>query len=230
MVSTALDQPQAQTQSKTYGPEARRGELLSASSPRYHAGAHFFGLMAIASGLLFGALWLVDSPSILELSIVPLGFVVANVFEWALHKGPMHELLVPKILYQRHTLIHHVVYTHEVMEIGAWAELRYVMFPLWALPLYAVVILPVPLALWWLWSLNAAAIVFATVIAYYMVYEWCHVAYHLPSAHPVRRLRLVEWLRRHHQRHHDPKQMNKGNFNVSFPLCDWLMGTVLPPK
>jgi len=29
-------------------------------------------------------------------------------------------------------------------------------------------------------------------------------------------------------RHHELARMEKGNFNVSFPLWDWLVGTLLP--
>lgn len=39
----------------------------------------------------------------------------------------------------------------------------------------------------------------------------------------------LAWLRTHHTRHHELARMEKGNFNVSFPLWDWLLGTMLPP-
>ena len=39
------------------------------------------------------------------------------------------------------------------------------------------------------------------------------------------RLPLLSRLRRHHQAHHDPKRMGRYNFNITFPLCDRLLGT-----
>jgi sterol desaturase/sphingolipid hydroxylase (fatty acid hydroxylase superfamily) len=32
-------------------------------------------------------------------------------------------------------------------------------------------------------------------------------------------------LRRHHQTHHDPALMAQWNFNITFPVADWFLGT-----
>ncbi len=54
------------------------------------------------------------------------------------------------------------------------------------------------------------------------------VAHHLSRDSWLGRRALVGWLRQHHTRHHELALMEKGNFNVSFPLWDWLLGTMLP--
>ena len=35
----------------------------------------------------------------------------------------------------------------------------------------------------------------------------------------------VAWLRQHHTTHHDPRLMSAWNFNITFPICDALLGT-----
>lgn len=66
-----------------------------------------------------------------------------------------------------------------------------------------------------------------SVLACYFVYEWFHFAHHLSENSWLGRRAVVGWLRLHHTRHHELALMAKGNFNVSFPLWDWLLGTML---
>ena len=35
----------------------------------------------------------------------------------------------------------------------------------------------------------------------------------------------MQTLRRHHTRHHDLALMGRWNFNITFPIADWLFGT-----
>jgi sterol desaturase/sphingolipid hydroxylase (fatty acid hydroxylase superfamily) len=37
---------------------------------------------------------------------------------------------------------------------------------------------------------------------------------------------VLRALREHHARHHIPRLMQRANFNVTIPLCDWLFGTL----
>jgi len=62
-------------------------------------------------------------------------------------------------------------------------------------------------------------------MAYFLSYEWLHFSYHLPEDHPLARTWLVSRLRRHHTHHHDLSLMGKWNFNITFPICDAVMGT-----
>lgn len=79
----------------------------------------------------------------------------------------------------------------------------------------------------WEWLLIPATLVFANGVEWLVHRGPLHHPYHLPADHTVARLGLVGWLRRQHQRHHDPQRMTEGNFNVSIPLFDWVMGTRL---
>ena len=86
---------------------------------------------------------------------------------------------------------------------------------------------PVWFALAWLFSGNVAWLFFACGIAYFLNYEVLHLAYHLPEQHWLARSRLVSKLRWLHALHHDPRRMATSNFNISYPLCDWLFGTLV---
>lgn len=60
---------------------------------------------------------------------------------------------------------------------------------------------------------------------YFLLYEMFHFIYHLPLDSPVLRVKLLRWLSDHHTLHHDPIWMSKANFNIVFPLFDWVLGT-----
>jgi hypothetical protein len=206
---------------------AARARIDACISPRYRGELHFLGLLAQA-GLIMGvAASFLRGVRAWEWLLVPAALVFANGVEWVIHRGPLHHPTPPRIFYNRHTLTHHAAFSHQDMSVRSWRELRVVLFPLFALPGLQLLILPVVALLAWALGRNAAALFVVSATFYYLLYELLHLAYHLPVAHPVSRLRLVQVLRRHHQRHHDPRRMTAGNFNVSIPLFDWILRTRL---
>ena len=60
---------------------------------------------------------------------------------------------------------------------------------------------------------------------YVVSYEWMHLAWHLPEDTFIGSLGLVRGLRQHHAVHHDPRLMQKWNFNVTVPLWDLVRRT-----
>jgi hypothetical protein len=85
---------------------------------------------------------------------------------------------------------------------------------------------PVFAIIYHFFSLNAALLYVATTLAYYLNYEWLHLAYHLPQTHWVYRVPGVLTLRKLHFRHHDLHQMDKSNFNISYPVFDFIFRTL----
>jgi hypothetical protein len=81
-------------------------------------------------------------------------------------------------------------------------------------------------ALFWLASRNVAFLYVATAMSYFLTYEWLHFCHHLPARGLVARIGFLRKLRAHHQAHHDPALMNSRNFNITFPICDWLFRTL----
>ena len=113
------------------------------------------------------------------------------------------------------------------MPIDGLQDLRAVLFPpLLVVFFFGLFATPVWFALAWLFSTNVAWLFVASGIGYFLNYEVLHTAYHLPEGHWLARNALVKRLRWLHTIHHDPRQMATRNFNISYPLCDWLFGTL----
>ena len=210
-----------------FGTLAARERIVAGISPRYRGGLHFLGLLAQAAVFLGAAAWWLRDVRPREWLLVPAALVFANGVEWLVHRGPLHHAWTPRLAYQRHTLTHHAAFSESDMSMRSWREMRIVLFPLYALPALLLLVAPVAALLGWAGGRNAAALFMVASVLYYLLYELLHLAYHLPAGHRLARSRLVGWLRRQHQRHHDPRRMTEGNFNVSIPLFDWLLGTRL---
>ena len=57
-------------------------------------------------------------------------------------------------------------------------------------------------------------------------YELFHFAYHVDPQSWLGRLPLIYRLRRNHVLHHDKALMTRYNFNITYPICDRLFGTL----
>lgn len=172
-----------------------------------------------------------------EWLVLPIGFLVANLAEYLGHRGPMHRRRrALDILFRRHTLQHHGFFPHDDMAASSSRDWKAVLFP-WYVVLFFLGAIAAPIAVVVYFALgeNAARLFAALALGYFVLYEWLHLAYHQPDDSWVGRLGVVRALRRHHARHHDPRRMTEGNFNITFPIGDALFGTVLrddvePPR
>ena len=81
----------------------------------------------------------------------------------------------------------------------------------------------------WVLNIIVALLFIATSLMFFLMYEWLHLAYHIPEGTRLGRNPLIAKLRSLHQRHHDPRLMKRWNFNVTVPLFDWLHGTLWSP-
>ena len=166
-----------------------------------------------------------------EIALVPALWVLNNANEWRIHKGLLHKRhRIAPILYERHTPLHHRMYTTHQMAIRDRREFRLVLLPSWGIVLLAIGLI-VPAALLTAVGLRNIALLYVIVsLLYTLSYEWLHLSYHLPPESRVGRMRLVQILRRHHALHHDPRLMQRYNFNVTVPLWDWVRGTIAPQE
>jgi len=192
--------------------------------PRYSGALHFAFVNAVSLSIIAIAASRLRRPG-WALLTVPLAFLYANLVEWLAHRGPMH---APKrllrLVYRRHTLLHHAFFSAEAMSVESTRDFKMVLFPpVLLIFFFGGFALPLGLLLGVLLGQNVAALFVITAMSYYLLYEWLHLAYHLGPRAP----RLVGPLRRHHAAHHDPGNMTRGNFNITFPICDRLFGTCL---
>ena len=66
----------------------------------------------------------------------------------------------------------------------------------------------------------------ATAIAYFLNYEWLHFAYHCDPVSRIGKIPGVQTLRNFHLHHHNPRLMTHYNFNITYPIADWLFRTM----
>ncbi len=211
--------------------ERLRAKWLAALPPWYLPFGHLAGTTGICAVAIAGASWRLHWPGLIGFAVILGNLVVANFFEWFVHKHLMHRKHWPvRVLYEKHTVMHHKLYREDSMALKDWRELAFVLVP-------SAGILGAVLASMAMCSLFALVLgsdvgllSVVTQASYVLAYELSHLSYHLPVRHPIRRLPLLRKLSRHHARHHDPKLMQRHNFNVTVPLADWVLGTMAPKR
>jgi len=210
--------------------EELRRELLARIPAWYSPWLHLAVPAVSGLAILAFALTRIEDLRAWQLALVPLFLVFGNAVEWHAHRGLLHRRTWPlEILYVRHTPQHHAIYVAEDMYIRDWRELKFVLLPGYGVIALVGVTSPITIGLWLLGQPNLAALWVASVVFYILTYEWFHLAYHLPADGLVGGLRVTQWLRRHHQRHHAPHLMQRWNFNVTVPLWDTVRGSVYRP-
>mgnify|MGYP005853476421 CR=1 FL=1 len=163
----------------------------------------------------------------LEWLAVPLTFLYANLAEYLGHRFVMHRRRPGLgLIYERHALQHHRFFTHEAMQYDSSDDFKAVLFPPMLMMFFAITfVLPAGLLLAWLFSTNIAWLFVMTALGYYGCYEILHFAYHQDEDSWILDLPGVRRMRQLHLSHHDPAIMQRGNFNITWPICDVLFGT-----
>lgn len=211
--------------------ERRRAEIIGTIPASYSPVIHLLLPSAFGLGVcLAAALFLKDLRPV-ELLVFPFTLLGGWGFEWRVHKSVLHARKPGLgILYERHELMHHVIYRYEDMALRSWREAFLILMPPYAIVLVFGMVVPLALGVSHLLSLNAALLFTMASMVFFLGYEWCHLAYHLPKSSRIARSKLVSILRELHGRHHDPALMKRWNFNVTVPVFDWLHGTLWSPE
>lgn len=207
--------------------ERVRAVAIAAIPWWYSPWGHLAFPSLVGLGLIAGSLAWLRAPTAAEWLAVPIVLVLINVNEWHIHRNMLHRRTWPlEILFWRHTPEHHVIFVRDDMAMRSAREFRLVLIPFYGILAIFLATLPITAGLWLLVSRNVALLWVASTMGYVVAYEWLHLAYHLPDAHPISRTRTIRWLRSHHATHHTPELMQRWNFNVTVPLADRLFGTV----
>ena len=201
--------------------------------PRHYSGVlNLWITFGGGAAALIACLAQLDAVSRAEWLTIPLAFLYANLVEYFGHRFPMHRPFPGlKLIYRRHAGQHHRFFTDAAMAHEGSRDLRAVLFP----PLLVVFFfggfaLPAWFVLAQAASPDVAWLLLATGIAYFLSYEFLHLAYHQPPGHWMTRVPGVarlSWLHRHH---HDPRVMTMRNFNITWPIGDVLFGTLERPR
>jgi hypothetical protein len=195
--------------------------------PRYSGKAHLaFAIVFSLGGITLG-IGQLDQVQALEWLTLPLAFLYANLVEYAGHRWVMHRK-VPglSLIYKRHAGQHHIFFTDQHMALEGWRDCKVVLFPAVLMVFFfGAFALPLGLLLAWLTTANVAWLFVIVALGYYLNYELLHLSYHLPEDSRLLNLPFLRRLRRLHHRHHELKLMAHKNFNITYPIGDWLFGT-----
>ncbi len=195
--------------------------------PNYSGRAHLAFVLVFSLVGVLVCIGQLDQVHALEWLTVPLAFLYANLAEYLGHRFVMHRK-VPGLglIYKRHAGQHHVFFTRDQMALEGWRDCKAVLFPpILMIFFFGFFATPVALLLAWLFSANVAWLFVATGLLYYLNYELLHLAYHLPEDSRWLKLPFLKRLRRLHYLHHDTSMMASRNFNITYPIGDWLFGT-----
>lgn len=212
----------------------RRASIVATIPKGYSPTLHVL-IPALLGGLTFAAaLYRLRLETIrpIDWLTVPVTLLGSFGFEWRAHKDILHRRLpLLGMIYDRHELCHHVIFTYDDMAMRNRREAWLILMPPYAVVLvFFALVLPIAIGVEATLGTSPAMLLVATSMLFFLSYEWLHLAYHLPPEHPISKLSIIARLREHHRRHHEPRLMKRYNFNVTVPLFDWLHRTVWSPE
>lgn len=195
---------------------------------------HYSGLLHLALVVGFSVLVaavsfaMLDAVQPAEWLTIPLTFLYCNIAEYFGHRGPMHnKTRFLTGMFRRHTAEHHAFFTNEAICFDTPRDYRAVLFPPVLLVFFfGFFAVPVGALLYFLVSPNVCFLFVFTAILYYLNYELFHFSYHVDPQSWLGRLPLIRRLRANHVLHHDRTLMTRYNFNITYPICDRLFGTL----
>jgi len=207
--------------------QAFRDRYRADIHPRYNPWLHgafvlLFGVLAI------GGFWsTVHQVRPLEWLTVPLTLLFFNFGVYLVHRHlGHHKKSFARMFYARHAGDHHSFFAPGHMTYDTARDWRVILFPAWLIVIHTVVF---TLPAWWLFkqvNANVAGLFGGCLVLGYLMYEVFHACEHLPSDNPVTRLPWIRQMRRLHELHHRRELMQERNFNIVFPLMDYLFGTL----
>jgi hypothetical protein len=204
-----------------------RAKYVAQISSWYNGLVHIGVMYTAGIAAIWWCVSRMQDPTWEWLLILPVA-IAGNFGEWAMHKYVMHRLrdiYAVRAIYDRHTRQHHQYFTDNDATIHTVKEFRIVFFPWRVLAVLAVGGGLLGYLVGQLINPNAGYVVFITMIGHYMVYETFHFCCHVPDNWFVRKMPLVNTIRRHHIAHHNMGIMMHVNMNLTLPIADWALGT-----
>jgi len=157
---------------------------------------------------------------------VAVTLVIWNFIEYFVHIKLGHQQQkVAMLFYKRHTGDHHSFFDHIRLVPKNHKDWRVTLFPAWLVLLVGLISWSAGLCLSWLLAKHWGLIFSASLMIGYLGYEFFHFCDHLPKQHPLVKLPWIGHMRHLHKLHHRRDLMHSKNFNLTFPLADWLLGT-----
>lgn len=194
----------------------------------YSGVLHYLFNGTLLIGSTFFLFYQINDLKLVELLVIPIMLIVGNLAVYLIHRYPLHRKYkgVKDMTYGQHTLIHHRFYTSDHYQVAPDEESHSFFFPPIVVLLFCLVFLPF---LYFVLSLflsnNLLFLSLGMSSTYFILYEIVHYASHLPEGHWALKVGHFRRMRQHHLDHHNPRMMDRFNFNIVFPLFDHVFGT-----
>jgi len=149
---------------------------------------------------------------------------LGSVIEWVVHKHFMHSVRFMRTPHDRHAVMHHSERRAPGKFFAKEDELKdYHLFETSFMPILWLLHTPLFLSVYWTLGLAAGLGVAAGTLFYVLAYEMLHWHIHCPDEFRFRHHGWFRFLIEHHRRHHNRSNIN---YNVVFPIADWMFGTL----
>ncbi|MBF3483514.1 SRPBCC family protein [Burkholderia pseudomallei] len=203
-----------------------RARYRASVHPRYNAWLH--GGFVLAYGCAAIAFFLKDVArvSAVQWASVPAAFLLFNWLEFTVHRHVGHvKRRFGAMFYRRHTGDHHSFFANEQIAYREARDWRVILFPAWLIVVFSLGLFALHAVLG-RFDANVAGLFASTMLGGYLLYECVHACEHLPDAHPLAKWPWIRQMRVLHRVHHRDALMRSCNFDVIWPLMDWLHGTL----
>ncbi|MGJ7518189.1 sterol desaturase/SRPBCC family protein [Pseudomonas baetica] len=207
--------------------EAFRSRYRANVHPLYNPWLHGTFVLLFGIGAMTAFWSTVHQVQPLEWLAVPLALLFFNFGVYMVHRHlGHHKRAFARMFYARHAGDHHSFFAPGHMTYDSPRDWRVILFPAWLIVLHTLFM---TLPVWWLlkpFDANIAGLVAGCLVLGYLTYEVFHACEHLPPHNPLTRLPWIRQMRRLHELHHRREMMQERNFNIVFPLMDYLFGTL----
>lgn len=164
------------------------------------------------------------------LLLLPGYFLFTNGLEYVLHRYPMHHKTPGFMVVYEHVTIHHNFYANRDFYFEEPRDYYAAVLPFYIFIGLTVVIAGVSGLIYLGFGLSNALFFALVAYCYYLTYEVLHFSYHMPADSLVKKLPFINGLSRAHILHHQTQLMAHYNFNITFPIFDWLLKTSYKDK
>ena len=208
--------------------EYRRQYRQNVVGNHYSGVKHLLFVVFTSLAIIGFSIWMIEGSIRNDWGTILYTFLAANFVEYLGHRYPMHHRIRGFwAMFHRHALEHHQFFTERWMTCRSTRDYRIVLFPPVMLFFYfGIVALPVGTLLFLLHRPNVAWLYVATAMFYFLQYETLHFCYHIDESSWITKLPIMRRLREHHRVHHTQELMTRCNFNITWPIADFVFRTI----
>lgn len=206
--------------------QAFRKSYRGAISPKYNGYAHMVFVVVAGVGFISYKIGGINEFGWIHFISILATVVAWNFVEYFIHIKLGHQKRkLAAMFYKRHTGDHHSFFTEKRLVPMNHRDWRVTLFPAWLVVVTAVIATGIGLSVGYFLGEGIGDSAAAGLMIGYLAYEFFHFCDHLPQNHFLVKLPWIGHMRHLHKLHHRRDLMHTKNFNLTFPLADWLFGT-----